>query len=597
MQLELEFVGARKKILKDKIRALIREQKLAQAKEALMAYERAIPDDPEVTLLVTAILEREGRPEEIVAVLQEGLDSFPQNFALLYRMGRTLEQQQKHYAAWNSYQCAGEAAGTKREEQALAAAIERVKTGVSATQAYGSEGHSITVKDSHQEFTLQYALKSMKERKALLEAILPHFSREATSVLEVECGEGTISRFLACCGLETVGIDEKQSNVDRARGFDFPEYYRFDIVKKRRFFNQFKLTGATAEALPVQDVILIVPESFAWFAERGFTEAMAVISAACRQARRQLFMAIPEHEGAEKSDLAEKIVTAVRRLGEGENCPVSVYNAEQGKKLILVEKPAALKGGRGALVPQGLEAVKSRSGILAVKISDCTNDALFTYGAEGWHYFQAAIQELSCDLNLTYDRSILKKYYDRYQPKNRFEQWIGSGKENLHPLSAGWPNTPWRNQDPRDRLIPKFFSNKRKKVRGGTQDFGPNSDRFGREELVRIRNAYLMIKDGYHPELYPDGFIKGYILKKGSRLRFVISEGQHRIAALAHFGYETVTCMFDTMPAINKVVDLDEIDSWPLVKNGLYSREVAAKVFDAYMNADGKSKAQRLGLI
>ena len=55
-------------------------------------------------------------------------------------------------------------------------------------------------------------------------------------------------------------------------------------------------------------------------------------------------------------------------------------------------------------------------------------------------------------------------------------------------------------------------------------------------------------EQGYQPELFFDGYISGHFLIKGDDYRFIVTEGQHRVACLATLGYDTIRCRFSSEP-------------------------------------------------
>ena len=76
----------------------------------------------------------------------------------------------------------------------------------------------------------------------------------------------------------------------------------------------------------------------------------------------------------------------------------------------------------------------------------------------------------------------------------------------------------------------------------------------------------------------------------------MVTGGQHRAGSIAVLNYETFRAKF--APGRKPVIDIDDIEEWPNVKNGLYTREVvAAKVFEHYFYTNSLDKAKYLGLI
>ena len=99
---------------------------------------------------------------------------------------------------------------------------------------------------------------------------------------------------------------------------------------------------------------------------------------------------------------------------------------------------------------------------------------------------------------------------------------------------------------------------------------------------------------GYHPELFADGYITGYLLVKGDDYRFIVTEGQHRVACLVALGYERIKVRFSQKPEYPRVVVFEDVKKWPQVVNGAYSQNLALKVFERFF-AEGVGK-ERMGL-
>ena len=69
---------------------------------------------------------------------------------------------------------------------------------------------------------------------------------------------------------------------------------------------------------------------------------------------------------------------------------------------------------------------------------------------------------------------------------------------------------------------------------------------------------------------------------KGDDYRFVVTEGQHRIAVLAVLGYESIKCRFTQKFGYPQVVRYEEAKKWPQVENKAYSRTLAERVFNRF---------------
>lgn len=83
------------------------------------------------------------------------------------------------------------------------------------------------------------------------------------------------------------------------------------------------------------------------------------------------------------------------------------------------------------------------------------------------------------------------------------------------------------------------------------------------------------------------------MLAKGDNYRFVVCEGQHRVAALAALGYTRIRVRFTQKPRYPRVVLWDEVKKWPQVAGGAFSVNLARKIFARFFAPDvGRARMQ-----
>lgn len=231
--------------------------------------------------------------------------------------------------------------------------------------------------------------------------------------------------------------------------------------------------------------------------------------------------------------------------------------------------------------PSGMNAIYSKSEIVQVELHKCRDWLSFSYTGDGWHYQSALIRQYINNPRLQYSESILKQYYDRFQPNCLQEILFENLKQDLPPIHKAGPPLPWLASPPR---FGKVY-----------QHYGPNTDTFIKNEFSRTLDIFRKLsKSSYQPEKYQDGYIKGYFLKKESDYRFIVSNGHHRMAALAILNYDTIKVMLD--PKMSRVCDIQEVNTWINVRNGIYSKKVALDIFKIPFTKNGKEKAISLGL-
>lgn len=237
------------------------------------------------------------------------------------------------------------------------------------------------------------------------------------------------------------------------------------------------------------------------------------------------------------------------------------------------------------MIPGGRKALAAASPIVRVRLSVCRDILGYAYTPQGWHYFVAFLRQYADNPRISPEDSVLTHYYQRFAPNSLWEAMTGMPKEAL-PAEFGdlpdWPALPWLTR----RLTP----------RDGNQHFGT----FTRKTIQRhdrlCRSLYDKIREeGYLPDRYPDGYIRGHYLKNGTKYRFIVTAGQHRMAVLAALGYHAFAAKIQ--PGYPRVADADQADTWPQVINGTYTPGQARRVHSLYFQLDGTERARRLGLI
>ena len=117
---------------------------------------------------------------------------------------------------------------------------------------------------------------------------------------------------------------------------------------------------------------------------------------------------------------------------------------------------------------------------------------------------------------------------------------------------------------------------------------GPSDQSLIRSEIAAIVSLRGAIKKhGFNPYRYPNSDINGTILvpADGSRRVCVVMQGNHRVSVMAHLGFPHVfikpgvTCL--------DYVYEKELNSWPLVKEGIISADIALKIFRFIQNKEG----------
>ena len=187
-----------------------------------------------------------------------------------------------------------------------------------------------------------------------------------------------------------------------------------------------------------------------------------------------------------------------------------------------------------------------------------------------------------------YADSHLKCYHDRFQPRTIAET-LGLGSEAaLHPLLeqpplltfAPWVPPPLKDYrahlqarqmdlDIENRTAGAVVSHVQ-----GYQAMGPIGPDKGELEITRlVRVTESIAASGYLFHSGLDG-MRVLTLRSGEQYRFLCTTGNHRLAAIAALGHETVP----VWPA--RCVDRADVADWPGVRAGVFTSAQALEVFD-----------------
>jgi len=230
-----------------------------------------------------------------------------------------------------------------------------------------------------------------------------------------------------------------------------------------------------------------------------------------------------------------------------------------------------------------LDRVKSTE-VLDVNIEKCVNPYNFNFGKNGWNPYVATIEEWVQEPETEYVGSKLNSFYSLFRPNNLQEALFGKEQSKIHPINVSWGPFPWGEYNFQDKLS-EIKQNKH-------PYFGICTDKAGKSTRRKLINHYKLLRETkYHPDIFEDDYIKGYLLKSKKDYRFIVCQGNHQVAALASLGYNTIRChLLDDKKSL-KIVDVQDINKWPLVKNKTYSRETAKKVFYSFFENNGRERA------
>jgi hypothetical protein len=194
-----------------------------------------------------------------------------------------------------------------------------------------------------------------------------------------------------------------------------------------------------------------------------------------------------------------------------------------------------------------------------------------------------------------YEGSALQRYFDTWHPGNCGEV-LGVGPHDGGTIAAQPPQAvvlPWHAEagdaDPVRRLDRVDRWNRAESratgaemgVAAGHKHFGPVSADLGRHEFARYRSLTdAVVSRGFIARV-AEGYIGIQILVDGpSRAALTTGPGLHRAAVAAGLGIDPLTVSVHKHPPM---VHRGDVDSWPGVRSGLFSRDSALRVFDRFI--------------
>ncbi|MBU2863956.1 hypothetical protein KO489_08905 [Reinekea forsetii] len=218
----------------------------------------------------------------------------------------------------------------------------------------------------------------------------------------------------------------------------------------------------------------------------------------------------------------------------------------------------------------------------------CTHHTGISFSANNWNPFVETLREFECNPKLKYEDSILCDFYNSWQPKSAAEMFKGfdNAPDKLKKLPPHYMFlSPWSSLTPEEvDQDGRWWNNKDNAEHGAPQlrfpedgwaFSGPVNIIKGRLEFSRLTSLYKNIKkNGYDRSL---GLIGTTILTDENESRFIVGGGGfHRAIVLASLGAKTIPARYHRTSAVN----INQVEKWPLVKLGIWSRQEATSYFN-----------------
>jgi hypothetical protein len=211
----------------------------------------------------------------------------------------------------------------------------------------------------------------------------------------------------------------------------------------------------------------------------------------------------------------------------------------------------------------------------------------FPLGPKSPHPFVRTLLHCQMDKVEQFESSPLDRYYSHFRP-NSAAVVLGLDSQSpffhLSPLEAvmpWWPAEPAAVLERRRSQISRENRSHGSNLdaRAGWLQYGPVTVEKGAFELMRLMRIHESIRQrGYRRNGRADGDIRGVLLIGDGEWACMIAGGTHRIATLAALGYQTAPIRFGATS--NCLVRRMDVDRWPQVRSGMFTREQALAVFD-----------------
>lgn len=109
---------------------------------------------------------------------------------------------------------------------------------------------------------------------------------------------------------------------------------------------------------------------------------------------------------------------------------------------------------------------------------------------------------------------------------------------------------------------------------------GPVSEAFGEITFRRLARLYDSIsRDGFRPESSLARYPTGFCFVRDGDYRVSIGSGKHRVLVMLALGWPKIPLELGP-PKLPVITQREEVDQWPNVANGRYTRDQAVRRFD-----------------
>lgn len=430
----------------------------------------------------------------------------------------------------------------------------------------------------------------------------------AGSAIDVGCKEGLITAFLDSFGLNAFGFEGSKEYAEKAASFQNSNFSKAEICCHA-------MTLDDVKQLPFIDITLFlnVNQKIAKTHTTNYSEQFFI--ELFEKTNLQLFFQpcmVHQEYGCKQGFIENDFISAKRYfdnvlakhgfLFDSKIIGVSsnpIPPSEPFRPLILYTKMG--RQTEPVYIPHQDDTAdtirKAKSKLCTIEVAKAisSRDLQSFDTKNGYHRFVKTVSYLdnlikSGGGELNYKSTPLFEYYQQIQPKNFGHLWQLAGfHTDIGPVAqmpldryVSW--MPWANPTESNEEILQGLSQQALIPEWDSHAFGPLTEQNQVRELQRLYQLLQQIsQEGYAPELFPDGYIRGNLLRYKGQTRFLVSAGQHRLAVLAALGFQQIVIKFQSD---NRLIDGDDISSFPLVQRGLISHQQAVHLLDGLFNSE-----------
>jgi hypothetical protein len=210
-----------------------------------------------------------------------------------------------------------------------------------------------------------------------------------------------------------------------------------------------------------------------------------------------------------------------------------------------------------------------------ISISEATSIFACSFDRTGWNHIVQTLEAYDVCPDIPLHETQLYNFLMKFCPRNIIDLSGGNRKHSNIPLFT----YPWGTMFLSEGSIEKDAWRSR--------FCGPSTDEFIEEEYKRIIALYEhMKKTGYQPWAMNNGFIGGtFLINRHGQRRFVVLQGNHRMAIMAHLGVKRIAVR--SITGYLQRVEEEDISNWALVKKGMFSEDEALMIFRIFFKENG----------